>query len=263
MIKSALTIAGSDSGGGAGIQADLKTFFAHGVYGTSVITAVTAQNTTGVYGVLEIDPSFVELQIKTVLKDIDIKSIKIGMLSSSKIIEHVANALKNKNDIPIILDPVMVAKSGDPLLKPEAVQSLIKYLFPVAYLVTPNLHETSIITGINVVTVSDMQKAAKVIKSMGAKNVLIKGGHLEGDAIDILYEGDEFIEFKSPRLSVIHTHGTGCTYSASIASNLAHRFDLKTAVSKSKKYITNAIKNAFPIGKGISPVDHLHNQFFV
>ncbi|MCL0063435.1 bifunctional hydroxymethylpyrimidine kinase/phosphomethylpyrimidine kinase [Peptococcaceae bacterium] len=262
-MKAVLTIAGSDSGGGAGIQADLKTFSAHGVYGASVITAVTAQNTKGVYGIFEIEPSFVELQIKTVLEDIDIKAIKIGMLSNADIIQCVASTLKDKPSIPIVLDPVMVAKSKDILLKPEAIKVLIEYLLPITHLVTPNLYEASIIAEIEISTVSDMKKAAKIIKSMGASNVLIKGGHLQGDAIDILYTGDEFVEFTSPRLSNIHTHGTGCTFSASIASNLARGFDLKRSISKSKEYITNAIKNAFPIGKGISPVNHLYNQSFV
>ena len=262
-MKAALTIAGSDSGGGAGIQADLKTFCAHGVYGASVITALTAQNTKGVYGIFEIEPSFVELQIKTVLEDIDIKAIKIGMLSNADIIHCVANALKDKVYAPVVLDPVMVSKSKDILLKPEAIKSLIEQLIPITYLITPNLYEASIIAEFDISTISDMKKAAKAIKSMGASNVLIKGGHLQGDAVDILYTGDEFVEFTSPRLSNAHTHGTGCTYSASIASNLARGFDLKTSISKSKEYITNAIKNAFPVGKGIGPVNHLYNMSFV
>ncbi|MBM7855440.1 hydroxymethylpyrimidine/phosphomethylpyrimidine kinase [Desulfohalotomaculum tongense] len=255
-MKAALTIAGSDSGGGAGIQADLKTFAAHGVYGTSIITAVTAQNTTGVQGVAEIEPSFVALQMKSVLEDIKIDAIKIGMLSSTEIIKSVARVLKEYPHIPVVLDPVMVAKSGDHLLQPSARQALIDFLFPLAKVITPNLHEAGVIANFTVKSMDDMKKAAQVIKSMGASNILVKGGHLPGDAVDLLYDGKKFSSFTARRLSNKNTHGTGCTYSSAIAANLAKGLDLENAVAEAKKYITGAIENAFPVGRGVGPTNH-------
>mgnify|MGYP001412615130 CR=1 FL=1 len=258
-MKIALTIAGSDSGGGAGIQADLKTFAAHGVYGTSVITALTAQNTTGVKGVMEIEPSFVALQMQAVLEDMDVAAIKIGMLSGSEIIRQVALTLQDYPDIPVVLDPVMVAKSGDHLLQPEARQALIDHLFPLARVITPNLHEAGVITGSQVHDVESMQQAARTIKSMGAGHVLVKGGHLPGDAVDLLFDGSGFVTFSAPRLSNKNTHGTGCTFSSAIAANLAGGLELKEAVQRAKDYITGAVKNAFPVGKGVGPTHHFFN----
>lgn len=260
-MKTALTIAGSDSGGGAGIQADLKAFAANGVFGTSVITAVTAQNTTGVLGVAELEPSFVELQIKAVLEDIQVDAIKIGMLSSSEIIKTVAGVLRDYTHIPVVLDPVMVAKSGDHLLQPQARQALIEHLMPLASIVTPNLHEAGVIVGFEVKDVKAMEEAAQAIKNMGAANVLVKGGHLQGEAVDLLYNGQVFTTFSAPRLSNANTHGTGCTYSSAIAANLAKGVDVKTAVSQAKEYITGAIENAFPLGKGIGPTHHFYDLY--
>lgn len=258
-MKIALTVAGSDSGGGAGIQADLKTFAANGVYGASVITAVTAQNTTGVKGVMDVDPSFVALQMQAVLEDMEVAAVKIGMLSSVEIIEQVASILKNYSHIPVVLDPVMVAKSGDHLLRPEARQTMIEKLFPLAKIITPNLHEAGVITGFSVGDIDDMKKAAQAINAMGVENVLVKGGHLEGDAVDLLYSSTGFVTYTAPRLSNGNTHGTGCTYSSAIAANLAKGMELKKAVSRAKDYITGAIENAFPVGKGVGPVNHFHN----
>ncbi|MTI83955.1 MAG: bifunctional hydroxymethylpyrimidine kinase/phosphomethylpyrimidine kinase [Firmicutes bacterium] len=258
-MKIALTIAGSDSGGGAGIQADLKTFAAHGVYGASVITAVTAQNTTGVKGVMEIEPSFVALQMQAVLEDMDVAAVKIGMLSGSEIIRNVALTLQDYPHIPVVLDPVMVAKSGDHLLQPEARQALIDHLFPLAQVVTPNLHEAGVITGFQVRDMEGMQEAARLIKSMGTGCVLVKGGHLQGDAVDLLFDGTGFVTFSAPRLSNCNTHGTGCTFSSAIAANLAGGTELKDAVQKAKEYITGAVENAFPVGKGVGPTNHFFN----
>ena len=259
-MKAALTIAGSDSGGGAGIQADLKTFAAHQVYGASVITAVTAQNTTGVWGIAELAASFVALQAKAVLTDLTIDAIKIGMLANAEIIKAVAQVLNNYPHIPVVLDPVMIAKSGDHLLQPAARQALIKYLFPLVKLITPNLHEASVITGFEVEEIATMKKAARMIKKMGAANILIKGGHLKGDAVDLLFDGCDFYYFTALRLPNTNTHGTGCTYSAAIAANLAQGLDLNNAISQAKKYITGAIDNAFPIGKGTGPVHHFYRK---
>lgn len=257
----ALTIAGSDSGGGAGIQADLKTFAAHKVFGTSVITALTAQNTQGVFGVVDIDPDFVALQIKTVLDDIDISAIKIGMLSNSAIIQAVAETLRNYPHIPVVLDPVMVAKGGDHLLNPSAKQALIKDLLPLATVITPNLHEAGVIVDFAVEDQASMEKAAQTIYTLAKTNVLVKGGHLAGDAVDLLYDGAQFTCYRAVRLPHTNTHGTGCTYSAAIASNLAHGLNLKDATSRAKEYITNAIKNSFPLGKGIGPTHHFYNLY--
>ncbi len=255
-MKIALTIAGSDSGGGAGIQADLKTFAAHGVYGASVITAVTAQNTTGVKGVMEIDPSFVALQMQAVLEDMDVAAVKIGMLSGPEIIRNVALTLQDYPHIPVVLDPVMVAKSGDHLLQPEARQALTDHLFPLALVVTPNLHEAGVITGFPVQDMETMEEAARIIKAMGTGHVLVKGGHLPGDAVDLLFDGTGFVTYSAPRLSNKNTHGTGCTFSSAIAANLARGMELKDAVQKAKEYITGAVENAFPVGKGVGPTNH-------
>lgn len=257
----ALTIAGSDSGGGAGIQADLKTFAAHKVFGTSAITALTAQNTQGVFGVMDVEADFVALQIKTVLDDIKISAIKVGMLSNADIIQAVANTLRKYPHIPVVLDPVMVAKSGDHLLDPSAKQALINHLLPLATVITPNLHEASVMVDFPVKTLADMQKAAQQIYSQTKTNVLVKGGHLAGDAEDLLYDGQQFTSYKAERLPQTNTHGTGCTYSAAIAANLAHGLSLTEAIGQAKEYITNCIKHCFPLGKGIGPTHHFYNFY--
>lgn len=255
-MKTALTIAGSDSGGGAGIQADLKTFAALKVYGASVITSVTAQNTQGVYGIHDMPPEFVKKQIDTVLIDIDIHACKIGMLSNAGIINVVADALE-QYDTKCVLDPVMVAKSGDQLLQKDAVSSLIDRLVPLSYVITPNIPEASLISGMDITTIEDMQCAAQEIWEMGAGTVVVKGGHLKGDAVDVMYNGDGNVHMLSAeRIETTNTHGTGCTFSSAIAAELAKGESALNAVRSAKQFITKAIKYAFSVGKGHGPTHH-------
>ena len=259
-MKKVLTIAGSDSGGGAGIQADLKTFAARKVYGMSAITALTAQNTVGVQGIVEVDPEFVAKQIDSVMTDIGADAWKTGMLSSTKIIKIVADRATHYNVKFLIIDPVMVAKSGDSLLKAEAISTLISEIVPLAYIITPNLHEAQILTRIEINNIEEVQESAIKIFEKGARNVLIKGGHLPDvkKSIDILYDGKKFIEFSSPRISTHNTHGTGCTFASAIAAELAKGQDIINAVHIAKAYLTNAIQKAddLHIGKGHGPTDH-------
>ena len=263
-MKKVLTIAGSDSGGGAGIQADLKTFSALGVFGMSAITALTAQNTVGVQGIFEIDPEFVGKQIDSVMNDIGADAWKTGMLSNAKIVQIVADRASFYNIELLIVDPVMVAKSGDLLLNSKANSTLISKLIPIAYLITPNLHEAQILTDMEINNKNDVQESAVKIFEMGAKNVVIKGGHLHdvNESIDILYDGRKFIEFSSPRIKTINTHGTGCTFASAIAAELAKGKDIKNAVHIAKAYLTNAIQRAdnLLIGKGHGPTDHLQGN---
>jgi hydroxymethylpyrimidine kinase/phosphomethylpyrimidine kinase len=254
-MRVALTIAGSDSGGGAGIQADLKTFAALKVYGTSVITSVTAQNTQGVYGIQDMPPHFVGEQITAVCEDILVDACKTGMLSNTDIIEVVAEKLEEYNVEKYVLDPVMVAKSGDALLREDAVSSLIHLLVPLSYVVTPNIHEASLISGIPIESVEDMEEAAQKIQEMGSKTVVVKGGHLEGDAVDVLFNGEVHV-LKSERIKTKNTHGTGCTFSSAIAAHLARKEDVVTAVKNAKEFITKAIMYSFPLGKGYGPTHH-------
>lgn len=253
-----LTIAGSDSSGGAGIQADLKTFSAIGTFGMSVITAITAQNTQGVFLVEELSTEIIQKQLEVVLDDIMPKAIKVGMVSSPEIVQVIVDTLK-KYTIPfLVVDPVMISKSGYSLLKPEAKESLIKNLIPMAYLLTPNTMEAEEITGIKVLNIEDMKKAGNKILELGPKYVLMKGGHLEGAAIDVLIGKDTFEIYESERLSMKNTHGTGCTISSAITSHLALGYDVTEAVRLSKIYITEAIRNSFDIGKGVGPVNHFY-----
>ena len=244
-----LTIAGSDSSGGAGIQADLKTFSAIGTYGMSVITAITAQNTKGVTAVEELSGSIIRKQLKAVFEDIEPAAVKIGMVSSAKIILDIVESLRKYNPKFLVVDPVMISKSGYSLLKPEAKENLIKYLIPMAYLV---------ITGIKINSVTDMKLAGEKILELGPKFVLMKGGHLEGDAVDVLMGEGVFEVFKSKRLNRKNTHGTGCTISSAITAYLALGYDIKEAVALSKKYITEAIEHSFDIGHGVGPVHHFY-----
>ena len=253
-----LTIAGSDSSGGAGIQADLKAFSANHTYGMSVITAITAQNTQGVFLVEEISAQMVKKQIEVVFDDIRPKALKIGMVSNEEIIKEIANTLKKYNPEYLVLDPVMISKSGYSLLKKEAKESLIKELIPLAYVVTPNTLEAEEITNIKINTLEDMKTAGKKILELGPKFVLMKGGHLEGDAIDVLIGEDVCEIYKSERLDRKNTHGTGCTLSATITSHLALGYDIKQAIRLSKIYITEAIRNSFDIGSGVGPVNHFY-----
>ena len=260
-MKNLLTIAGSDSSGGAGIQADLKTFAALGTYGMSVITAVTAQNTCGVTMVQNIDLKVVEAQITAIFDDIRVDAVKIGMLSDKEIIKIIAQKLRFYQPPIIVVDPVMVSKSGFQLLAPDACETLIKELLPLATLVTPNLPEATVIVGYEVSNKDDMLKAAKDIITFGAKNVLMKGGHLQESADDLLYDGREATWFTGERINTKNTHGTGCTLSSALAANLALGLSLPEAVRKSKEYITIAINNALNIGSGCGPTHHFFDLY--
>ena len=254
-----LTIAGSDSSGGAGVQADLKTFSAIGTYGMSVITAITAQNTQGVFLVEDLSKEIIESQINVVFEDIEPAAVKIGMVSSPGIIHTIVNTLKKYNPKYLVVDPVMISKSGYSLLKPEAKKSLIEELIPMAYIITPNTPEAEEITGIEINNVDDMREAGrKILEELGPKYVLMKGGHLEGDAVDVLIGNDTFEIYKQERLDRKNTHGTGCTLSSAITSHLALGYDIVEAVKLSKEYITEAIRHSFDIGHGVGPVNHFY-----
>jgi hydroxymethylpyrimidine/phosphomethylpyrimidine kinase len=261
-LKVALTIAGSDSSGGAGIQADLKTFQALGVYGMSAITAVTVQNTQKVYAIQQIDPQIVYDQIMCLFEDIAIDAVKIGMVSSVELIHVIAQALRKVQRPPVVLDPVMISKSGYPLLKQEARQALVAELFPLAEVVTPNIHEAETLVGNAITNPDQMAKAAEKIIQLGAAKVVVKGGHLPGDqATDILYDGQSFQHLVTPRLNTPNTHGTGCTFSAAIAAYLAKGAGFFDAVQQAKHYITGAIANALNIGKGHGPTHHFYDLY--
>jgi hydroxymethylpyrimidine/phosphomethylpyrimidine kinase len=254
----ALTIAGSDSGGGAGIQADLKTFAALGVYGASAITAVTAQNTVEVRAIHEVPTEVVAAQIDAVLDDIGADAAKTGMLSSAAIIEVVADRLRAHGPLPLVVDPVMVAKSGDRLLREDAVNALREMLLPLAVVVTPNAPEASVLAGLEVDDATSAREAARRIRDLGPRCVIVKGGHLEGDrADDIVFDGSEFHVLSAPRLATAHTHGTGCTFSAAIAAGLAQGLDPLAAAQAAKAYLHGAIEHAEPLGAGHGPVNHL------
>ncbi|NLU06859.1 MAG: bifunctional hydroxymethylpyrimidine kinase/phosphomethylpyrimidine kinase [Clostridiales bacterium] len=254
-MKNVLTIAGSDSSGGAGIQADLKTMSALGVYGMSVITAVTAQNTIGVQDVLDITPEIVEAQIRSIFDDIRVDAVKIGMVSNSKTIFVIKKLLREYKAQNIVLDPVMISKSGYSLLKPEA-ESAIKNMVEISDVVTPNIPEAEVLSGLKIENENDMEKAAFKIKELGAGNVLVKGGHRCNDANDILLCRNKILTLKGHRVNTKNTHGTGCTLSSAIASFLAKGYDTEKALNLSKQYITRAIENSFSIGHGVGPVGH-------
>jgi hydroxymethylpyrimidine/phosphomethylpyrimidine kinase len=255
-VSRALTIAGSDSGGGAGIQADLKTFTVLGVYGMSALTAITAQNTLGVHGIYDLPLEAIEKQIDAVASDIGVDAVKTGMLSSDAIIETVARKIKENNIANLVVDPVMVAKGGARLLQEDAQNALIQHLLPLATVVTPNLPEAEVLTGFSIRTVEDMKEAARKIHSFGAKNVVVKGGHLEGDALDILFDGSNFSEFVTTRHETKHTHGTGCTFSAAITAELAKGRSVTDAVATAKEFITCAIRDTLGLGHGHGPTNH-------
>ena len=252
-----LTIAGSDSGGGAGIQADLKTFLAHGVHGMSAVTAVTVQNSVGVQGFYELEPRAVFEQIESVATDIGVDAAKTGMLASAPIIEAVAGAVERFALPNLVVDPVAASKHGDPLLRPDALQALRERLAPLATVITPNLGEVKLLCGVEVRGPGDLLDAAKAMHELGPRWVLVKGGHLPGgDAVDLLWDGRQAVELTAPRLATPHTHGTGCTLASAIAANLADGLDVVTAVEAAKRYLSGAIAGAFPLGKGIGPTDH-------
>jgi len=260
-IPKAMTIAGSDSGGGAGIQADLKTFSALGVYGASSITAVTVQNTVGVFGVHEIPTEIIAGQIDAVLSDININCIKIGMLSSSTIIECVADSLLNHQVSWLVVDPVMVAKSGDSLLRKDALDALKSTLIPMASVITPNIPEAETLTGMTISNGTDVKECAKRIVELGAKAVVIKGGHLEGPATDVLYDGYTFDEFTSPRIPSNNTHGTGCTFASAITAGVAKDLTLVDSVAQAKEFVTEAIRSSYDIGSGHGPLNHFYKYW--
>jgi len=254
-MKRILTIAGSDSGGGAGIQADLKAITLLGGFGMSVITALTAQNTLGVHGIHEIPPSFVEKQMEVVLSDIGADAIKTGMLAHSEVISVVARKIRQYGLKYVVVDPVMVAKSGDSLLRKDAREALIRELIPLAWIVTPNLPEASVLAGFKVTSVEEMRKAARRIHRLGAKHVVVKGGHLKGRAVDLLYDGKRFEEIVAPRIKTKNTHGTGCTFASAIATFLARGESVYGAVHKAKTFITLAIQSGLSLGKGTGPTN--------
>jgi hydroxymethylpyrimidine/phosphomethylpyrimidine kinase len=255
-VPTALTIAGSDSGGGAGIQADLKTFSAFRVFGTSAVAALTAQNSVGVHGVFNVPPDFVARQIDAVLSDIGADAVKIGMLSTAPIVRAVAARLAAHGGRPVVVDPVMIAKSGDPLLEPEARAALVAAILPLAEIVTPNLHEAAALAGIPVETEADMEEAARRIRALGPRHVLVKGGHLKDSATDLLWDGGTVRRFEARRLDSPHTHGTGCTLSAAIAAGLALGRPLPDAVAEAKRYVTAAIAAGFQAGRGVGALRH-------
>ncbi len=257
-VHKALTIAGLDSGGGAGIIADLKTFSALGVWGMAAITSVTAQNTVGVFGVQDIATEMVRKQIEAVVEDIGVDAAKTGMLHTREIIMAVADEVENYG-FPLVVDPVMVAKSGAPLMREDAREVLIRKLFPLASIVTPNIPEAEAITGIKIRSIEDMESAAKyIVERLGCGAAVVKGGHMEGEkSIDVLYHDGEFFHFESPRIQTKNTHGTGCTYSAAITACLARGEGIVDAVRTAKEFIHIAILYGYDIGNGYGPVNHM------
>ncbi len=258
-MKQVLTIAGSDSGGGAGIQADIKAMSANGVFAMSAITAITAQNTEEVTDVFELPVSIIAAQIDAVFDDFEVAAVKTGMLASSEIVKVVAKLLKPQNVANLVVDPVMIAKNGHPLLKPDAIEAVIKELIPLALVVTPNIHEAQQLSGVEIKTLPDARKAAKIIRKMGCRHVLIKGGHLLTDrGTDLLYDGQFFEVFKGEFINTAHTHGTGCTYASAIAAHLALGKPLNQAVKAAKAYTTEAIRHGLAIGHGTGPTNHFY-----
>ncbi|HYA15121.1 MAG TPA: bifunctional hydroxymethylpyrimidine kinase/phosphomethylpyrimidine kinase [Syntrophales bacterium] len=252
-----LTIAGSDSCGGAGIQADLKTIAALGAMGMSVVTAVTAQNTLGIQGIYEVSPDFVERQFESVMTDIGVDAAKTGMLMNIEILKVVAAMTRKYAIKKLVVDPVMAAKGGEALIKGEVRETLIKELIPLAFVVTPNIPEAEVLAGMKITSVQEMKKSARIIHKFGAKNVVVKGGHLTGNAVDVLYDGKKYYTFSFRRLDKKETHGTGCTFSAAIATLLAKRKSVVEAVKGAKAYITEAIRSANSVGAGYKLINHL------
>jgi len=258
-MKVALSIAGSDSGGGAGVQADLLTFAAHGIHGTCAITAVTAQNTVEVRAGQALPPEMVRAQIEAVADDMEISAVKTGMLANRPIIEEVASVIAARGFANLVVDPVMVAKGGDRLLDVSAEGAYIEHLFPLAALITPNIPEAEVLLGRRIQSIDDMKDAATALMRLGCRAVLVKGGHLEGDPTDILWDGSTLHELTTPRIDTNNTHGTGCTYSAAISARLAFGHDIETSVRGAKQYLTTAIRESYSLGKGHGPVRHLNS----
>ena len=258
IVPRTMTIAGSDSGCGAGVQADLKTFAALQVYGTSVLTAVTSQNTLGVTDVMELPPSLIASQIDAILSDIGTDAVKTGMLSSSAIIDTVAEKIREHRLTTLVVDPVMIAKGGEQLIQEDAVSTLRSTLLPLAQVVTPNAPEAAVLTGHEVRTLDDARDAAREIVGMGARAVVVKGGHIEGPATDILYDGKDFRLFTTQRIETTSLHGTGCTFASAIAVGLAKGLTVREALAHAKSYVTASIRQAFPMGNGHGPLNHFH-----
>jgi hydroxymethylpyrimidine/phosphomethylpyrimidine kinase len=260
-LKKVLTIAGSDCSGGAGIQADLKTFSAHGVFGMSVIVSVVAENTSRVIAIQDITPDMIANQIDAVFEDIGADAVKIGMLSTPACMEAVAQKIGQYQPQHVVIDPVMYAKNGCPLMNPDAIDTLIAAIIPLADLLTPNIPEAEQIANLTINGVADMEKAAVLIQRMGSRNVLVKGGHAIGAALDVLYDGEEFYHFSTERINTKNTHGTGCTYSSAIAANLALGMTTAEAVRDAKNYVTTAIRHALAIGQGCGPTHHFYDLY--
>lgn len=257
-MKVALTIAGSDSGGGAGIQADLRTFAAHGLHGVCALTAVTAQSSVEVRAWVALEPQMVVAQIETVADDMNIAAVKTGMLANGAIVEAVAEAVARRRLPHLVVDPVMVAKGGHRLLDRDAERAYVERLFPLATVVTPNLPEAEALLGRGLSTVAAMREAARALYALGPHAVVLKGGHLEGDAVDVYFDGQHLEELRVPRIATANTHGTGCTFSAAIAARLAGGEELLPAVRGAKEYLTEAIRRSYSVGRGHGPVDHLY-----
>lgn len=258
IMKKVLTIAGSDCSGGAGIQADIKTISAHGMYAMSVITALTAQNTTGVSGIMNVSPEFVTMQLESIFSDIVPDSIKTGMLSEPEITEAVSAFLKKHNAANLVVDPVMVSTSGKKLLSETALEVLTGSLFPLARVITPNIPEAEVLSGITVKNISDMEKAARIISEITPAAILVKGGHSVSDATDLLFENGNVMTFSADRINNPNTHGTGCTLSSAIACGLAGGLSVSESIKYAKDYLTGAIRAGLNLGKGSGPVDHLY-----
>jgi hydroxymethylpyrimidine/phosphomethylpyrimidine kinase len=259
-MRIALSIAGSDSGGGAGIQADLLTFASQGVHGTTAITAITAQNTVAVTAWQALPPELVRAQIEAVADDMTVSALKTGMLANRAIIEEVAKVVQERGFQKLVVDPVMVAKSGDRLLDPAAEQAYLELLLPLALLITPNIPEAEALLLRDIRTVEDMRDAAVELGHTGCRAVLVKGGHMAGDPVDVLWDGHVIHELRSPRIDTKNTHGTGCTYSAAITARLALGDDLEEAVRSAKLYLTGAIEESYSPGRGHGPVRHLNSR---
>lgn len=260
-MKKALSIAGVDPSGGAGSIADLKVFIAHNVYAMGVITAVTAQNTKGLFGLMPIDTNLIKEQIKAIFDDIKVDIIKIGVVPSVEIIQTVANTLKEIPNLPpVVLDPVMSCKNGDIWLEGKSKEAIVKEIFPLSYIITPNLFEAQEILGRKLVSEDDFKKACIDLRKLGPKNIYLKAGNVNGVSLDVFYDGKDFELLENPRLDTTSTHGSGCSLSSAIASNLANKQDIKTAVKNAQKYVFNAIKNAYKVGDGCNPINHFYKQ---
>ena len=260
-MKKVLSIAGSDCSGGAGIQADLKTFSAYGVFGMSVIVSVVAENTSRVTAIQDITPDMIGRQIDAVFEDIGADAVKVGMLSSPECMDAVAAKLKQYKPENVVIDPVMYAKNGCPLMDLKAIDTLIDDMIPLADVLTPNIPEAEKITGMKILSFGDMEAAARRIYTMGAKTGVVKGGHGVGDAVDVLFDGKQICHFGTTRINTKNTHGTGCTFSSAIAAGLAKGMSVREAVEKAKSYITTAIEHSLSIGRGNGPIHHFYDLY--